>query len=104
MTPPAEHELVREGGRVVTVGFDEHDNLVFTGQDLGAYVEEVFGDSEYEFWYTVPAERIAEFAALVGIDPSEPIAGLLARWKGDERFAELQRRMRATGWVRFTCW
>lgn len=47
----------RQGGTSVYAGIsvDEHGNLVMDGQDVGAAPLEDFGDSDYEWWLTIPA-------------------------------------------------
>jgi hypothetical protein len=50
--------LVSQGGSTsihIDVRIDENGDLLFSGQDIGNAPEEVFGDSDYEYWLTVPA-------------------------------------------------
>lgn len=54
----AAHELYREEGkhfRSVYARLDEEQFRIDT-QDMGPLVEEVWGDSDYEFWTIVPKE------------------------------------------------
>ena len=83
------------------IGFNDDGDLVFSAQDIGPDAEAFTGDSDYEFWYTIPKRHLPDFAELVGIDASQPSEGLLAKWRGDKRFGELQEIMRATSYVRF---
>ena len=56
MTEPV--ELVNKGGSTsihIDVRIKENGDLLFSGQDIGEAPEEVFGDSDYEYWLTVPA-------------------------------------------------
>jgi len=51
-------ELYREEGkffRSVRVGFNDKEFRIDT-QDMGPTVEEFMGDSDYEFWTTVPKQ------------------------------------------------
>jgi hypothetical protein len=51
-------ELYRDEGRnfrSVRANIDD-DKFVIDTQDMGPVVEEVWGDSDYEFWTTVPRE------------------------------------------------
>jgi hypothetical protein len=57
MTDPI--ELVNQGGSTsvhIDVRIDENGDLLFSGQDIGEAPEEIFGDSDYEYWLTVPAK------------------------------------------------
>jgi len=50
--------LVSEGGATsihIDVRIKENGDLLFSGQDIGEAPEEIFGDSDYEYWLTVPA-------------------------------------------------
>jgi hypothetical protein len=52
--------LNREGGgtsSTLSVAFNERGDLVMEGQDVGRAPEEVFGDDDYEYWVTVPADQ-----------------------------------------------
>lgn len=51
-------KLVSQGGATsihIDVRIDEDGNLLFSGQDIGEAPEQMFGDSDYEYWLTVPA-------------------------------------------------
>ena len=51
-------KLVSQGGSTsihIDMRIDENGNLLFSGQDIGSAPEEIFGDSDYEYWLTVPA-------------------------------------------------
>lgn len=41
----------------IDVCIDEKGDLLFSGQDIGDASEEFFGDSDYEYWLTVPASQ-----------------------------------------------
>lgn len=58
-------ELFREGGtnsRVVRLRM-EPDRLVVETQDLGPLAEEMWGDTDYEFWTSVSREHWGALAA-----------------------------------------
>ena len=42
-----------------------HGSLTFSGQDLGPFVREVWGDSDYEYWYSFSAEETAKLASVI---------------------------------------
>ena len=51
-------KLVSQGGSTsidIDVRINEDGNLLFSGQDIGEVPEQIFGDSDYEYWLTVPA-------------------------------------------------
>ena len=46
-------KLVSQGGSTsihIDMRIDENGNLLFSGQDIGSAPEEIFGDSDYEYW------------------------------------------------------
>ena len=56
MTEPI--KLVSQGGSTsihIDVCIEKNGDLRFSGQDIGEAPEEIFGDSDYEYWLTVPA-------------------------------------------------
>ena len=51
-------QLVRHKGTTsihIDVSIKESGDLEFSGQDLGRGPSEIYGDSDYEYWLTVPA-------------------------------------------------
>ena len=51
-------KLVRQGGATsihIDVQINDKGDLLFSGQDIGAAPDEIFGDLDYEYWLTVPA-------------------------------------------------
>ena len=51
-------ELVNIGGATsvhIDAQLDEAGDLLFSGQDFGEAPEAIFGDSDYEYWLTIPA-------------------------------------------------
>ena len=53
-------KLVSQGGSTsihIDVRIDDSGDLLFSGQDIGDAPEEIFGDSDYEYWLTVPASE-----------------------------------------------
>ena len=56
MTEPI--KLFSQGGSTsihLDVRIEENGDLRFSGQDIGEVPEQIFGDSDYEYWLTVPA-------------------------------------------------
>ena len=53
-------KLVSQGGSTsihIDVRITEEGDLLFSGQDIGEIPEQFFGDSDYEYWLTVPASE-----------------------------------------------
>ena len=61
--------LVDKGGRTsvhIDATIDDAGDLVFSGQDIGEAPSEYVGDSDYEYWLTIPArEKDSVLLALV---------------------------------------
>ncbi len=58
-------ELARQQGttsRHVRLYMRDDGGIMFEGQDLGPSVEEVFGDSDYEYWVHVPPSALQKLA------------------------------------------
>lgn len=58
-------ELYRQEGdnfRSVMVTLDAAGGLKVDAQDMGKLVEEYWGDSDYEFWVTIPPQEAAKLA------------------------------------------
>jgi hypothetical protein len=58
-------EIFRQEGenfRSIMVSITEAGGLQLDAQDMGKLVEEVWGDSDYEFWVTIPPEGLAKLA------------------------------------------
>jgi hypothetical protein len=47
--------------------FDEQNQLIFDGYDSGKSVEAAFGDSDYEYMYTIKLEGVQKMYALLGV-------------------------------------
>ena len=62
-------ELVNRRGSTsihIDVRIKENGDLLFSGQDFGKAPEEIFGDSDYEYWLTFPAaEKDRALLALI---------------------------------------
>jgi hypothetical protein len=62
--------------------FDEHGNLVIDGYDIGKRVEEVWGDSDYEYMVTIPSLELNTLYRLFQL-PSGDKNALLAYLQGN---------------------
>ena len=47
--------------------FNDKDQLYFDGYDIGKSVEEIWGDSDYEYIYTIEPEEVNKFYNLFSI-------------------------------------
>jgi hypothetical protein len=69
----------------------DEGNLVISGQDLGSAPDEIFGDSDYEYWLTVPA---AEKDKLL-------LALLETHYSGDAMVVSTLRKVMESKRIRF---
>ena len=51
----------------IQIYFNENDQLYFDGYDIGKTVEEAWGDSDYEYTYTIEPEEVNKFYELFGL-------------------------------------
>ena len=56
--------------------FNEKDQLYFDGYDTGKFVEETFGDSDYEYIYTIEPEEVYKFYQIFNLKVGDK-SGLL---------------------------
>jgi hypothetical protein len=56
--------------------FNEQDQLYFDGYDIGESVEEYFGDSDYEYDYTIEPGEVDKLYQIFGLSPGDK-SGLL---------------------------
>jgi hypothetical protein len=65
MTETYSAEIYRQEGdsfRSVRVSVNADGSVCLDAQDMGAQVEAVWGDSDYEFWVDVPATALGKLA------------------------------------------
>ena len=65
MTETHSSEIFRQEGdsfRSVRLCVNADGSVRLDAQDMGKQVEEVWGDSDYEFWVDVPAEALGKLA------------------------------------------
>ncbi len=60
--------------------FTEKNQLFFDGYDIGKTVEEVWGDSDYEYTYTIEPDEVNKFYPLFSLTVGDK-AGLLQEIK-----------------------
>lgn len=75
--------------RTASVRLDDTGRLIVSVVDSGPLVERIFGDSDYEFWYTVSADRVPKLAERIGAPADRIVEDIRSRWLG-EQFYELE--------------
>ena len=66
--------------------------LIISGQDIGEASEEFWGDSDYEYWLTIPVTDTQKlFKLLCTADPdADPMDVLQNRFYGESAFSDLR--------------
>ena len=62
---PLSEEIFRQEGenfRSIRINLEADGTLMLDAQDMGPLVQQVWGDSDYEFWCRVPPEAIGTLA------------------------------------------
>ena len=57
-------EIYRRDGDAfssIRAAFDANGNLKIDGQDMGPTVEQFFGDSDFEYYLTIPKSEVQKF-------------------------------------------
>lgn len=78
--------MVRENVNVlIELYFDEEGQLVLDGYDIGQTVRETWGDSDYQYTHTIPAEEVPKLYFIFSV-PTGNRRQLLRRMK--EKFSD----------------
>jgi hypothetical protein len=78
--------------------FNEQNQLIFDGYDIGKSVEAAFGDSDYEYLHTVQPAEVSKFYPLFDLaadDKAALLQALKARFSVNEAytlFAEFMKK------------
>ncbi len=70
----------------------EEDKLIIDGYDIGKIVEEVWGDSDYEYIMTIPASSLPALYRLLGVEVGDQrrlLEALAERFHGNTCFSAL---------------
>lgn len=65
MSEPFSEEIFRQEGenfRSIIATLEPDGTLMLDAQDMGPLVQQVWGDSDYEFWCRIPPEGAARLA------------------------------------------
>ena len=65
--------------------------LHISGQDIGEAAEEFWGDSDYEYWLTLPAKDTRKFFKLICADSpgKDPLTVLQKKFHGESAFRSI---------------
>ncbi|MDC8004830.1 hypothetical protein POV27_12270 [Aureisphaera galaxeae] len=77
--------------------FNENNQLIFDGYDIGETVKDLMGDSDYEYYYTIEFEEVKKIAALLGADINDKMAILLAiekHFNGNDAYSKFGNFMK----------
>lgn len=77
----------------VEIYFDEAENLVLEGYDIGKTVEEYWGDSDYEYTTTICPEEVKKLYKLFDLTPGEEkklLSHLKSRFNSNRCYSELR--------------
>jgi len=84
--------LERDDIKINIVARFENDKLIIDGYDIGKTVEEAWGDSDYEYVMTIPAENVRPLYGLLGVEADDRKALLDAldkRFHGNKCFSAI---------------
>lgn len=73
--------------------FDEQENLVIDGYDIGKTVMEAWGDSDYEYTTTIPPDEVKKLYAALNIpdgSKQELLSFLQAHYNTNTCYSEIQ--------------
>ena len=84
----------RRNSRRISSEVNAAGDLVISVVDHGPLVEEFWGDSDYEFWYRVPAERVGVLARRLRATPEMLVEEIKEKWRG-EQFYELEQILKS---------
>ncbi|MBS3993658.1 MAG: hypothetical protein KGZ87_08080 [Bacteroidetes bacterium] len=79
------------------VYFNDRNELIFDGYDIGKTVNELMGDSDYEYQYTIQFEEAKKIANLFNVNIDEKIAFLKeikSRFNENDAYSKFGRFMR----------
>jgi len=85
-------QLKREDIKIHIEARFEGEQLVVDGYDIGTTVEEVWGDSDYEYDMVIPAEGVDTLYGLLNVkagDKKELLKALAERFHGNTCFSEI---------------
>jgi hypothetical protein len=76
--------------------FNEKDQLIFDGYDIGKAVENAWGDSDYEYTYTIEPKEVDKLYLLFGISNSNKqrlLTEIKNRFEGNKAYSKFGQYM-----------
>ncbi len=89
----------KEGSKIsiyMDMYFNEEGQLIFDGQDIGSGVEEQWGDSDYEYTYTIEPEEVKKLYAILGVPDSDKhslLQEIKKRFAGNRAYSKFGKFM-----------
>jgi hypothetical protein len=80
--------------------FNENDQLIFEGYDIGVKVEKYWGDSDYEYSYTIDPEEVQKLFKILKVNTGDQGALLLEikkRFNGNDAYSKFGKFMNENG-------
>lgn len=77
--------------------FNEKDQLIFDGYDVGKAVEEFHGGYDYEYYYTIEMEAAQKLAHLLKANPEDKLSilnAIKADFSGNYAYSEFGKFMK----------
>jgi len=77
--------------------FNEKGQLIFEGQDIGQLVKDWWGDSDYEYSYTIEPAEVKKLYGILGIPGSDKhalLSEIKKRFEGNSAYSKFGDFMR----------
>jgi hypothetical protein len=71
--------------------FNENDQLIFDGYDIGEKVKEFWGDSDYEYTYTIELKEVKKLFGILKVNSNDKRALLIEiknRFDGNDAYSK----------------
>ena len=97
------YEEVRQDIRIsMEMYFESNGDLIFDGCDYGKTVKDYWGDSDYEYTYTIPPNEVNKIYDLLGIpkgDKEKLLRAILLKFHGNRAYKAFGEFMDENGVV-----
>ncbi|MCX2720011.1 hypothetical protein [Lentiprolixibacter aurantiacus] len=80
--------------------FNEKDELVFDGYDIGPAVKEIYGDSDYEYTYTISWDEVVKMAEVLQVELSNRrlfLEHLKNMFQGNDAYSKFGKFLKESG-------
>lgn len=81
----------------IEIYFNEKDQLIFNGYDVGKTVTKLQGGYDYEYYYTIEMEAAKKIAHLLEVDPEDKaliLGAIKANFSGNDAYSKFGEFMR----------